>query len=79
MNKIDVQSQHLQNKYQTNISTLSTTFYANSDQKEKEITWVNGERNGLYKVWYESGDIQREAYFTNDVLNGASTSFYPSG
>ena len=39
----------------------------------------NGKRDGLWKEWYENGQIKRERYFKDGVVDGLVTTWFQNG
>jgi hypothetical protein len=57
-------------------------FYSSFDKHIKEESQCNYHANtkeGLYKEWYENGQIAFEGSYKNGVRNGLCTSWYKSG
>lgn len=44
-----------------------------------EATIVNDKIQGLYKVWYENGQIAEEIYFIDHLENGKATFYHSNG
>jgi len=63
----------------TNGQTLKKTYYPYKNQiKEEFYVNTNGEKNGLYKAFNESGIIEMEANYKNGVMDGMVKEYYPS-
>ncbi len=44
-----------------------------------EVTYVNGLREGSYKVFYPTKQLKIDGYFVNDKLNGPYKQYYRNG
>lgn len=54
------------------------TFYQTGELKERfEIK--DGVREGLYQKWYLNGQIGKQSFYTNGVLDRELTVWYPNG
>ena len=42
-------------------------------------TYKDGEKNGLWREWYENGQIEYEDYFQNGLEHGESQGWYEDG
>lgn len=43
------------------------------------MTYQNGKREGIQKVYYESGIIERETSYKNGLIDGLMKNYYPNG
>lgn len=53
--------------------------YHSNGVKSLEGPLLNGERNGLWKSWYEDGSLWSEGFFENGKREGKSVVYYPNG
>lgn len=50
-----------------------------NEQVNLEGTFVNGEREGLYREYYFDGTLEEERYYVNGSINGPRKYFAPNG
>ncbi len=58
---------------------VTEIHYYPSGQKKIEGHIVNGKREGLWKSFYENGDLWSVGEFTNDRRHGKAYLYYPGG
>ncbi|HQQ12452.1 MAG TPA: hypothetical protein PK855_04780 [Bacteroidales bacterium] len=68
----------------TNVHKQDTTLvdevqYYPSGKKQMEGRLVNGQRDGLWKYYYEDGTLWSEGAYKNGIRHGKSKLFYPGG
>jgi uncharacterized protein len=55
-----------------------TRFFSNGE-KDSEGAIKNNDRHGIWKQWYENGELWVEESYSEGVKNGEFTVYYPSG
>lgn len=55
------------------------TYYPDSTQKKEQYTLVEGKKEGRFRSWYPSGQLNIEEYYKNDVLHGEGIFWRESG
>lgn len=53
--------------------------YHKNGNKKKEINFVNGYKEGVYKTWFESGNKSSIKFYKANKLEGAIISWYDNG
>jgi antitoxin component YwqK of YwqJK toxin-antitoxin module len=67
----------IKSKYNESIG-LSTNYYP-SGKIQDEVNYVDGKKSGLGKFFYETGELEAQYTFVEDVAVGEYKSFYKSG
>jgi antitoxin component YwqK of YwqJK toxin-antitoxin module len=57
---------------------IQRSYYV-SGRVRKEVTVVDGRREGVTRIYYVNGNVKIEAHYKNDVLDGAVRTYYPDG
>ena len=57
----------------------NTQYYPNGQEKIEEYYSENGNRNGTYKIYYETGILQIDGFLENDEKAGHWKWYYPTG
>ncbi|MBK8806123.1 MAG: toxin-antitoxin system YwqK family antitoxin [Bacteroidales bacterium] len=53
--------------------------YWDNGNKKKEINFVNGIREGVYRTWFKNGNKESIKFYKNNLLEGAIISWYENG
>lgn len=53
--------------------------YYKSGTKSKEVNFVDGLKEGVYKTWYESGNKESVKFYKANKMEGAIISWYENG
>ncbi len=56
-----------------------TEYWQDGTTPKYQYTMVDGEYNGKFIIYYESGQIQQEKYIKNGKTNGQITEYFPNG
>jgi antitoxin component YwqK of YwqJK toxin-antitoxin module len=66
--------------YKDNMAMGTARIYnINNEKLYMEFNYLNGQKNGMYKEYYESGQLMEEANYRNDTLIGSAKDYYESG
>lgn len=57
----------------------STVYNTQNGRIAEEAFYVDGQRNGPAKQYYDSGILMMECQYKNDQLDGPAKTYYPSG
>jgi len=60
-------------------TTPSRTFWYENGQKRSEVSYKNGEKEGIWTFWYENGQKMREGSYKNGKLEGLWTDWDEDG
>ena len=44
-----------------------------------ELNWMNGEKNGILRIWDKEGRLIEEISYVDDLRDGPSTRYYDKG
>ena len=53
--------------------------YHNNGRIYSEINYKDGKKHGLFRTWFDNGQLHDSAYFENDSLIGYGVSYYHNG
>lgn len=53
--------------------------YFPSGAVQSQVPYFNGRAQGISKIFYENGQVQRVAVLKDDKINGTETTYYPNG
>jgi len=57
---------------------LEKTFYRGTGKLYQQVMFVNGKKEGIYKQYFESGVLKRDATYKNDTLEGKVMYYHPN-
>lgn len=70
--------QYFEIKGEERVLVRETGYYPEG-QKRIEGTYKDGKREGLWRYWYENGNLWSEGYYKADVRHGRSTVWHENG
>jgi uncharacterized protein len=55
------------------------TYQPGSDQKQLEVSMIDGKKEGPYTEWYPNGQVRSTGHYKNDDLNGEINYWFEDG
>ena len=66
--------------YETITTGVIRTYHDQDETKLKEEYFVhNNKKEGIYKLYYENGDLWKEVNYIDDKRNGIFKSYHSNG
>ena len=62
-----------------NLDGLNTTSWYENGQKKEEVTYRDGEKDGLWTSWYENGQKSFVGNYKDGLMDGVWTKYYKNG
>lgn len=65
--------------WKTTSSKKVKVFYPDSKIVRRVVPYRKKKKNGIEKIYYRSGELNKEKMWVEDVLNGPCTTYYKTG
>ncbi|PKP54246.1 MAG: hypothetical protein CVT92_00390 [Bacteroidetes bacterium HGW-Bacteroidetes-1] len=62
-----------------NLNGISKNYYPKSNQVAETIEYLNGQKYGVWRVFFEDGTLQSEGNYQEGQFFGKYTEYYPNG